>query len=46
MNGALDELIINGIKSNIELHKKLINDSEVRIGGMNIHYLENKLAAE
>ena len=46
MNGALDELIINGIKSNIEFHKKLINDSEVRIGGMNIHYLENKLASE
>ncbi|NNL56837.1 MAG: acetyl-CoA carboxylase biotin carboxylase subunit [Pseudomonadales bacterium] len=45
MNNALDELVINGIKSNIELHKELVNDSEVRIGGMNIHYLENKLAA-
>ncbi|MGB5325751.1 MAG: acetyl-CoA carboxylase biotin carboxylase subunit [Pseudomonadales bacterium] len=45
MNNALDELVINGIKTNIDLHKRLVNDSEVRIGGMNIHYLEHKLKA-
>lgn len=45
MDNALDELIVNGIKTNIPLHQRLANDSEVRIGGMNIHYLEHKLAA-
>ena len=44
MNNALDELVVDGIKTNADLHKDLVNDSEVRVGGMNIHYLENKLA--
>jgi len=44
MNNALDELVINGIKTNIPLHRDLMRDSEVRCGGMNIHYLEKKLA--
>ena len=44
MDIALDELVVDGIKTNINLHKSLVNDSEVRIGGMNIHYLESKLA--
>lgn len=44
MNNALDELVVEGIKTNTNLHKELVNDSEVRIGGMNIHYLESKLA--
>ena len=44
MNNALDELVVEGIKTNTDLHKELVNDSEVRIGGMNIHYLESKLA--
>lgn len=44
MDNALNELVIEGIKTNIDLHKRLVNDSEVRIGGMNIHYLEHKLA--
>ena len=44
MNSALDELVVDGIKTNTDLHKELVNDSEVRIGGMNIHYLESKLA--
>jgi len=44
MDIALDELVVEGIKTNIDLHKDLVNDTEVRIGGMNIHYLESKLA--
>lgn len=44
MNNALDELVIQGIKTNTALHQDLVNDSEVRCGGMNIHYLEKKLA--
>jgi len=46
MNNALDELVVDGIKTNTALHKELVNDSEVRVGGMNIHYLEQKLAAQ
>jgi acetyl-CoA carboxylase biotin carboxylase subunit len=46
MNNALDELVVSGIKTNIPLQQELVNDSEVRIGGMNIHYLEKKLAAK
>ena len=43
MNNALDELIIDGIKTNIKLQRRLVNDSEFRKGGVNIHYLEKKL---
>lgn len=44
MNTALDEIVITGIKTNIPLHKKLLNDSEFQKGGLNIHYLEKKLS--
>ena len=43
MEIALDEMLINGIKSNIGLHKDLIRDPGFQKGGVNIHYLENKL---
>ena len=43
MHGALTELHIGGIKTNIELHKKLILDGNFRTGGTDIHYLEKKL---
>jgi len=43
MSCALDEIIIDGIKSNIELHKNLVVDAEFMKGGVNIHYLEHKL---
>lgn len=46
MAGALDELVIDGIKTNTDLHRKLVRDSEFRCGGVNIHYLEQKLARE
>ena len=44
MANALDELVIDGIKTNIPLHQDLVRDSEFRCGGVNIHYLEHKLA--
>ena len=31
---ALDEFIITGIRTNIPLHKRLLDDAEVRQGGM------------
>lgn len=44
MRNALDEIVIEGIKTNIPLHQELCRDSFVERGGMNIHYLEEKLA--
>lgn len=43
MNNALDEMIIEGIKTNIALHQSVLNDPEFIRGGNNIHYLEKKL---
>ncbi|MCD6055879.1 MAG: acetyl-CoA carboxylase biotin carboxylase subunit [Gammaproteobacteria bacterium] len=44
MRQALDELLIEGIKTNIPLHQKLMRDSHFMEGGVNIHYLEKKLS--
>ena len=44
MRGALDELLVEGIKTNTELHKRLVRDSHFEKGGVNIHYLEKKLS--
>jgi len=43
MRNALDEIIIDGIKTNIELHHRILNDKEFMKGGTNIHYLEKML---
>ena len=43
MRNALDELIVEGIKTNTALQRELVNDGEFRRGGVNIHYLEKKL---
>lgn len=43
MKTALDELIIDGIRHNTPLHKILVRDEPFRKGGVNIHYLEEKL---
>lgn len=43
MEIALDELIISGIKTNIDLQKDLVRDAAFQAGGVNIHYLEKKL---
>jgi len=43
MQIALDEILIDGIKSNIPLHRNLVRDSGFKEGGVNIHYLEKKL---
>ncbi|KPQ26992.1 MULTISPECIES: acetyl-CoA carboxylase biotin carboxylase subunit [unclassified Halomonas] len=44
MRNALDELLVEGIKTNIDLQKDLVRDSYFRQGGVNIHYLEKKLS--
>jgi len=43
MRTALDETIIEGIKTNIPLHQELVEDAGFQGGGTNIHYLEKKL---
>lgn len=43
MQVALSELAVDGIKTNIALHQELLDDPVVRKGGMDIHYLEQKL---
>jgi acetyl-CoA carboxylase biotin carboxylase subunit len=45
MRMALDETVLNGIKTNIPLHKWLLRDPGFVKGGFNIHYLEKRLAA-
>lgn len=43
MTHALNELVIEGIKTNIPLHQEIMSDENFRNGGTNIHYLEKKL---
>ncbi|MCR5084555.1 MAG: acetyl-CoA carboxylase biotin carboxylase subunit [Succinivibrionaceae bacterium] len=43
---ALDEMVLEGIKSNIPLHRDLLLDPNEIKGGMSIHYLERMLAAK
>ncbi|WP_330926244.1 acetyl-CoA carboxylase biotin carboxylase subunit [Candidatus Sororendozoicomonas aggregata] len=43
MRNALDEAVIEGVKTNIPLHQDLVNDRHFREGGVSIHYLEKKL---
>ncbi len=43
MSGALSEIVIEGIKTNIALQKEIISDANFKMGGTNIHYLEKKL---
>ncbi|EOW4540551.1 acetyl-CoA carboxylase biotin carboxylase subunit [Raoultella planticola] len=43
MEHALNELAIDGIKTNVELQRRIMADDHFRAGGSNIHYLEKKL---
>ena len=43
MRNALDELVVEGIRTNAPLHRDLVRDIAFRKGGVNIHYLEKKL---
>jgi acetyl-CoA carboxylase biotin carboxylase subunit len=46
MRGALDELVVEGIRTNAALHRDLVRDRAFRSGGVSIHYLESKLQDE
>ncbi len=43
MRGALAEIVIDGIKTNIPLHQDICSDAAFLAGGTDIHYLEKKL---
>ena len=44
MQIALSEMVIEGIKTNVPLHRDLMEDLAFKEGGVNIHYLEKKLS--
>jgi acetyl-CoA carboxylase biotin carboxylase subunit len=44
MQVALNEFIVDGIKTNIPLQQRIMRDQGFRAGGQNIHYLEKRLA--
>ena len=44
MSNALTEILIDGIETNLPLHRDLIQDAAFAAGGTDIHYLEHKLA--
>ena len=43
MRGALQEMVIDGIATNLPLHRELIDDEAFVRGELDIHYLEKKL---
>jgi len=44
MRIALSEMAVEGILTNLPLHRELLADARFVAGGTSIHYLENKLA--
>ncbi len=44
MRHALDETIVDGIRTNIPLQQRILSDGGFEEGGRNIHYLEKRLA--
>jgi acetyl-CoA carboxylase biotin carboxylase subunit len=45
MQNALEEMVVDGIKTNIPLQGDIMRDPGFRRGGQNIHYLEKMLKA-
>ena len=44
MRTALQEIIVDGIDTNIALHQRLLDEPDFATGGTNIHYLEGLLS--
>jgi acetyl-CoA carboxylase biotin carboxylase subunit len=44
MRTALSEMAVEGIETNIALHRELLQDAAFIRGGTSIHYLEERLA--
>ena len=44
MRNALDEIVVEGIKTNVTLHRdRIFRDKGFIAGGVDIHHLESKL---
>lgn len=43
MRVALSETVVDGITTNIALHRQILADAEFNLGGTSIHYLEKRL---
>jgi acetyl-CoA carboxylase biotin carboxylase subunit len=43
---ALSEMRIEGVKTNLPLHRRILADSGVQAGGVDIHHLEALLRGE
>lgn len=46
MNQALQEMYVEGIKTNLLLHQALLQDEGWKVGGVSIHYLETQFMPE
>jgi acetyl-CoA carboxylase biotin carboxylase subunit len=44
MSGALREMVVDGIDTNIRLQQRLVNDAAFRRHALDIHYLERQLS--
>jgi acetyl-CoA carboxylase biotin carboxylase subunit len=44
MRQALAEVVIEGVKTNLPLQMRIMADRGFQVGGMNIHYLEKRMA--
>jgi acetyl-CoA carboxylase biotin carboxylase subunit len=45
LNRALDEFVIDGIKTTIPLFRELVHDQDIATGNYDIHWLEKRLAS-
>ena len=43
MRIALSEMVVDGVKTNIPLHREMMVDPKFNLGGTSIHYLEHRL---
>ena len=43
MRGALEELVLEGVKTNVPLHLRILADPAFQQGGVSIHHLEQRL---
>jgi len=46
MDRALDDIIIEGIRTTIPLHKRLVSEKQIQAGNFDINFLENMLVSD
>ncbi len=44
LRAALEDMRVGGIKTNIDLHRRIVRDQAFMAGGVNIHHLEQMMA--